>query len=218
MSNLWTDFRTHQGLGVHKWAHYFPIYERHFHRYANRPVVFLEIGIGAGGSLQLWKNYLGPYAQIIGLDIADGRHCEEDQIATRVGDQSDPAVLQAILDEFGAPDVVLDDGSHFMEDIHTSFKYLYPRMSPTGVYMVEDLHAAYWPEYGGGLRSPASFIETCKGLIDELNADLSHGALPATQFTKTTLSIHFYDSVAVFERGAHPRKHALSFGSFSGSA
>ena len=34
--------------------------------------------------------------------------------------------------------------------------------------MVEDLHAAYWPEYGGGLRNPTSFLEVCKGLVDEL--------------------------------------------------
>jgi hypothetical protein len=34
-----------------------------------------------------------------------------------------------------------------------------------------------------------------KNLIDELNADHSRGALPATEFTRTTLSMHFYDSI-----------------------
>jgi len=32
-----------------------------------------------------------------------------------------------------------------------------------------------------------------KTLIDELNADHSRGALPPTEFTKSTMSMHFYD-------------------------
>jgi hypothetical protein len=38
------------------------------------------------------------------------------------------------------------------------------------VYLVEDLHTAYWDEFGGGLKKEGTFIEFCKGLIDELNA------------------------------------------------
>ena len=71
MANLWADFLTHRGWMAHKWTHYFPAYEQHFSRYVDRPVVFWEIGIGEGGSLQLWKQFLGPYAQIVGLDILD---------------------------------------------------------------------------------------------------------------------------------------------------
>ncbi len=53
----------------------------------------------------------------------------------------------------------------------------------------------------------------CKDLIDELNADHSRGMLPPTGFSKTTLSMHFYDSVVVFERGVHTKKFALRIGS-----
>jgi hypothetical protein len=225
MSYLWGSFLTHHGREAHKWTHYFPAYERHFSRYVNRPVVFWEIGVGHGGSLQLWKRYFGPYAQIVGLDILDTSAFEEDQIATRVGNQADPTVLQRLVDEFGSPDVVLDDGSHVMSDVESSFRYLYPRMTRDGVYMVEDLHTAYWPEYGGGLQAPGSFIETAKGLIDALNAESAFGAalehrgtdedmdtLAPTDFTATTLSMHFYDGLVVFERGHHQRKHAPRMG------
>ena len=78
--------------------------------------------------------------------------------------------------------------------------------------MVEDLHTAYWPEYEGGLRREGTFIELCKTLLDELNADWSRGALLPTNFTQSTLSMHFYDSLAVFERGAHIKKHAPRIG------
>jgi hypothetical protein len=81
-----------------------------------------------------------------------------------------------------------------------------------GVYLVEDLHTAYWSEYEGGLKRQESFLETCKGLIDELNADHSRGALPPTEFTRTTLSMHFYDSIVVFEKGRHGTKSAPQIG------
>jgi hypothetical protein len=85
-------------------------------------------------------------------------------------------------------------------------------MAKYGVYMVEDLHTAYWDEFEGGLRKPSTFIELSKNLVDELNADHSRGVLPATEFTKSTLSMHFYDSIVVFERGAHTKKWAPEMG------
>src|SRR5215469_10053921 len=109
--SLWSLFDSHTGRSVHKWKHYFPIYEQHFGRFVNRPCLMIEIGVGRGGSLQLWKSYLGPHAQIVGLDInPECRAFEEDQIAVRVGDQSDPNFLASVIDEFGTPDIVLDDG------------------------------------------------------------------------------------------------------------
>ena len=81
------------------------------------------------------------------------------------------------------------------------------------MYLVEDLHTAYWDEFEGGLRRPGSFIETIKGLIDELNADHSRGELSPTDFTRTTLSMHLYDSVCVFEKGRVLSKHAPRIGS-----
>jgi hypothetical protein len=201
--SLWGQFLTQQRI-INKWKHYFPIYERHFQYFVNKSLTFIEIGCGEGGSLQMWKRYFGPYARIIGVDIDDRcKAFEEDQIEIRIGAQQDPNFLQRLIDEFGVPDVVLDDGSHIMSHVHASFSFLYPHLAQNGVYMVEDLHTAYWKEYEGGLGSPRSFIEISKHLIDELNADHSGGALTPTEFTRTTVSIHYYDSVIVFERGRH---------------
>ena len=200
--SLWSDFQQKNGRIIDKWKHYFPVYETHFRRYVDRPMTLLEIGCGEGGSLQLWKRYFGPHAQIVGIDILP--HCEqfeEDQIAVRIGSQSDTSFLARVIEEFGAPDIVVDDGSHQMSDVVASFGFLYPRTARRGIYLVEDLHTAYWHHYGGGLRRPGTFIELCKSLIDELNADHADGALPPTDFTRSTLSMHFYDSMAVFERG-----------------
>ena len=173
----------------------------------------MEIGCGEGGSLQLWKRYLGPLAQIVGIDILEGCMAfEEDQIAVRIGSQRDPEFLGKVIAEFGPPDVVLDDGSHVMADVMESFRFLYPRTAASGVYMVEDLHTAYWDEYGGGLGRDGTFIELTKSLIDELNADHARGQVPVTEFTKSTLSMHIYDSVVAFERGRHLKKYAPRIG------
>jgi 23S rRNA U2552 (ribose-2'-O)-methylase RlmE/FtsJ len=211
--SLWSEFLTNQDRLIHKWKHYFPIYESHFNRFVNRDVVLLEIGCGQGGSLQLWKRYLGPHARIVGIDI--NPECavfEEDQISVRIGDQSDKSFLSKITDEFGAPDIVIDDGSHVMSHVRASFDQLYPVVSRNGVYLVEDLHTAYWEEYEGGFQRKGSFIEHCKQLVDLLNADHSRNALQPTEFTQSTLSMHFYDSVVVFEKGRNTSKSAPQIG------
>jgi hypothetical protein len=211
--NLWSGFLTNQERVIHKWKHYFPVYERHFGKFVNTDLIFIEIGCGAGGSLQMWKRFFGPHARIIGIDINPGcATFAEDQIEVRIGDQSDPAFLNTIVEECGPPDAVLDDGSHRMAHIQTSFAALYPKLSRNGVYLVEDLHTAYWDEYEGGLKRRGSFIETCKDLIDELNADHTRGAVEATPFTHSTLSMHFYDSIVVFEKGRHTVKWAPRIG------
>ena len=211
--NLWADFLTNDARQIWKWKHYFPIYERHFRDFVYKTVTFLEIGVAYGGSLQMWKRYFGPHATIIGIDILpECKACEEDQIAVRIGPQQDTAFLQTVIDEFGAPDIVLDDGSHVMSHMLETFEFLYPKLPKNGVYMVEDLHTAYWEEYGGGYHRAGSFIERSKDLIDELNAEYSRDQFPATEFTRTTLGMHFYDSVVVFERGQTTRKWAPKVG------
>src|SRR5579863_676312 len=107
---LWQDFLTYQGKAIHKWTHYFPIYERHFAPWRGRTLTVLEIGVAKGGSLAMWRRWFGPMARIVGVDI--DRKCrahEAEGISVRIGDQSDPAFLQAVIDEFGVPDVVIDD-------------------------------------------------------------------------------------------------------------
>lgn len=210
---LWRDFQTNDGKVIHKWEHYFPIYERHFAPWKGRSLTFIEIGVARGGSLQMWRRYFGPLAKVIGLDIDPRcKDHEENGVFVRIGDQSDVGFLDDVVEEFGYPDIVLDDGSHQMDDIWNTFSHLYPKMTRSGVYMVEDLHTAYWPNFGGGLDEPASFINRSKGLIDRLNADHSRGALAPDDFTRQTFSISFYDSMAVFEKGEAPPKSAFAIG------
>lgn len=165
----------------------------------------------------MWKKYFGPFAQIIGIDIKEKcKDFEGDQVSIRIGDQSDHKFLAEIVEEFGPPDIVLDDGSHQMEHIASSFEFLYPRLTKNGVYMVEDLCTAYWEEFGGGLGKEASFIEKCKHLVDKLNTEHTRGKLEEDEFSKSTLSMHFYNSMVAFEKGQPaeftPQKHGKESG------
>ncbi|KQO88544.1 hypothetical protein ASF33_23645 [Methylobacterium sp. Leaf92] len=162
----------------------------------------------------MWKRWLGPLARIVTIDINEVcRQYEDEQVAVRIGDQSDPKFLQAIIDEFGAPDAVLDDGSHHMQHVTESFQFLYDRIASNGVYMIEDMHTAYWPEYGGGRDDPRSIIERFKGLIDDLNADhIRDGTVTPSNFTRQTIAMTAYDSIIVFEKAPLINKHMKMVG------
>jgi hypothetical protein len=186
---------------LHKWIHYFDIYERHFSRFRNAQPVMLEIGVFGGGSLEMWKDCLGEGAQIIGLDI--NPECKahgQDSVEIFIGSQDDPLVIDSILAKHPRIDIVLDDGSHINAHMIKTFELLYHRIHPHGVYMVEDTHTCYWDEFGGGLRRPGTFIEYAKGKLDEINAVHARQVLPVSPFTRATDCIAVYDSVVVFEK------------------
>lgn len=195
-------FNNNQKHLIHKWVHYFAIYDHHFSRFRNTKVKVLEIGVSKGGSLQMWKDYFGKEAQIVGLDIdPDCKLLEEDQISIFIGDQANRNFLRDFVSLMGPFDIVIDDGGHTMTQQITSFEELYPHVSANGVYIVEDLHTSYWSEYGGGYKKDGTFVEYAKNLLDQLNAWHSKDPrLCVNDITKTTRSIHFYDSIIAFEK------------------
>jgi len=201
--SLWNDFLQNQARSTNKWSSYFPAYERHLERFRNQAVTMIEIGCGRGGSLQMWKRFLGPHARIVGVDIEERtKGYEEEQIDVRIGDQSDTAFLHSLIDEFGPPDIVLDDGSHISSHMVASFEYLYPRMSSTGVYMVEDMHANYSQKFEGGYLRAGTFVELCKSYMDGI-VGAGVGKVPTGPITDMTLSMHVYEKLIAFERGRH---------------
>lgn len=209
---LYSLFHNNKDELAHKWVHYFPVYERYFKDFVNKSVLMIEIGVSKGGSLKMWKKYLGPFATIVGIDIDPTavRH-EDEQCRVRIGNQSDFAFLGAVIEEFGRPDIILDDGSHEMDDMHATFKYLYPLLNNNGVYLVEDTHTCYMEEYGGGVKKSGTFIERSKDMIDTLHA--YHGKEgKVTSFTRSTFSISFYDSIVAFEKRPHVKPYALQIG------
>jgi SAM-dependent methyltransferase len=202
-------YYSHEGRLIHKWHHYLEIYDRHFsavrerRKAAGQPVRILEIGVFHGGSLALWRKYFGPEAVVFGIDVDPRTRDFADDCQVRIGDQSNAAFLASVVDEMGGLDIVVDDGSHDSDDQVASFKALFPRLSPDGVYLCEDLRASYRKDYVDGRLGRGAFINLVRVMIDELPRWWIDGMRTSavTQFDihEKVDSFHVYDGVVVIE-------------------
>jgi cephalosporin hydroxylase len=185
---------------AYKWLHYLPIYNDLLESYVGTRVKMLEIGVYQGGSLALWRRYFGERATIFGVDIDPDCAAFDGQYGqVRLGSQDDPAFLRRVVKEMGGVDVVLDDGSHIARHQRASFEAVFPLLSDGGLYIIEDLHTAYWWDYGGGLRRRGSAIEFLKARIDDMHA---HYFKPGSDRRPRSdiESIQFFDSIAVVKK------------------
>jgi hypothetical protein len=209
MNDLEKYFRQNNKRLIHKWVHYFDIYDTHFKRFRNKEIVILEIGVAQGGSLQMWKEYFGVKAKIFGIDIDPRcKEMEENNIKIFIGSQSDRNFLQNVRKQIPPIDILIDDGGHTMTQQIITFEELFDYVKENGVYLCEDLHTSYNLFYGGGYKRYGTFIEYSKKFIDYLNAYHSEQrSLQISTFTKTVNSIHYYDSIIVIEKGNKEKPH-----------
>lgn len=198
-SDLESYFESHtEGRGIWKWRHYFPMYDRHLQPFRGRAVRLLEIGVFSGGSLEMWRTYLGVNATIIGLDIEEAcRIYEGPGIEIIIGDQSDPAFWADFLGKQAPFDIVIDDGGHQIHQQVATIEAVLPHMAPGGVYVCEDVH-----------HEQNSFAAYIAGLATNLHAadSIEKGVrlgLPASPFQQAVQSIHIYPYVVVVERRSH---------------
>ena len=202
---------------LQKWHHYFDVYERHLSRFRGTECHLLEFGVMDGGSLLMWSEYLGPKARITGVDI-DPATRQFDRIRPNirvvVGDQSSQAVLDGLVAEHGPFDIVIDDGGHTARQQISTFNGIYASVTERGIYICEDTHTSYWPEYQDAGPS-TTMMEHAKKLIDEMHSiyrlsdstsrfrvplDQRAGELTVSRFAASTFSIQFHDSMIVFEK------------------
>ena len=187
---------------IHKWDHYFEIYDRHFKKYKDKDVVLLEVGVSRGGSLQMWSDYFGEGSKFYGIDI-DPRCKEFENENTKIfiGSQADRKFLDYVKDNIPPVDILIDDGGHYMNQQIILFEQLFGYIKQNGVYLCEDTHSSYWLVFGGGYKRRGTFIEYSKNFIDMLNAFHSEqNKYKINNFTKSVNSIHYYDSVLVIEK------------------
>ncbi|CAG0982680.1 8-demethyl-8-(2-methoxy-alpha-L-rhamnosyl)-tetracenomycin-C 3'-O-methyltransferase [Burkholderiales bacterium] len=203
MNSLEQYFLANRGPLMNKWMHYFDIYDRHLARFRNQSPVMLEIGVYHGGSLGMWKDYFGPGARIIGVDINPrAKRFADEQVTIEIGDQSDREFLRQLRARHSRIDILLDDGGHTVEQQRITFEEMFSAVAHDGVYLIEDVHTSYWPEYGGGLGEGASFVEFCKRLVDDLNAwhVREWDQEQRSEVAQAAHSISFYDSVIAIEK------------------
>ena len=194
-------FVNQRGSLVHKWHHYIPIYDRYLSRFCGTKVRFLEIGVSKGGSLQMWRRYLGDEAVIFGIDIDPACSQYDGQAANvRIGSQVDAAFLASVIEEMGGVDVVLDDGSHHMKHVRQTLNDLFPKVSDGGIYIIEDLHTAFWRKWGGGYSHKDNFFHMLLEIAKDMHVWYHHQGIKHRRISESCSGLHIHDSIVVLEK------------------
>ena len=191
-NELHTLYSNHRGKSSDKWSLYLNVYNRFLSEFRKSPIRLLEIGVQNGGSLEIWSNYFDRFQTLVGCDI--NPDCAKlsysnEHINVVIGDSSDISTYKTVTDICSEFEIVIDDGSHISKDIIKSFCLYFPHISEGGIYIAEDLHCSYWPDFEGGLFETLSSISFFKKLADIINYE--HWGL--SSITRTTLIAEFLE-------------------------
>lgn len=199
--------------------HYTKVYADYFSPMKNEPLVFLEMGIYKGNSVKLWENYF-PQATLHFIDI-NPSYIEYQSTRSHYHfvDQSNWLALHAFAKEVGQEfDVILDDAGHSSVAQIGAFQTLFPYVKSGGLYIIEDLHASYWQNYGGNgtMEHPKAGPGTCvhylQSLVDDLNYSSARTACADEAKVPPHIrqefdyyqdhieSIHFHKSVCIIRK------------------
>lgn len=192
-----TDKKT---INSASYSSYLEVYEPLFAPFRDKVTNILEIGVHNGESLRLWRDYFRK-AQVFGLDINPNTFFEEERIQVFIGDQGSKEDLDEIPGSF---DIVCDDGSHVNELTIKSFKYLWPRIEPGGLYIIEDLGNSYsgdmsfifghWP--GMEYNRESNYHNNRESMNEFFNKEISRLDL----LKSTIKKIEFWPRLAIFHK------------------
>ena len=105
----------------------------------NDKLWILEIGVLYGASMRMWAEYL-PQAYLTGLDINSEyihKHLDTGRLFGCVGDSTEPSAAAKFPDNHY--DLIIDDGSHLLQDQLLTLCNFYNKLKPGGAYVVEDV-------------------------------------------------------------------------------
>ena len=178
-----------------KVSSYFHSYDHFFSKYRHKEITFVEIGVLGGGSLFMWRDYFGPKARIIGVDLnPNAKKWEDEGFEIFIGSQSDENFLNDISKEIGGIDVLLDDGGHTYEQQIITTECLLDSINDGGILIVEDTCTSYMDGFGPKNKS---FMEYVKNRIDAVN--LRFGKFSDKPSEKRFWSIEISESMVAFK-------------------
>lgn len=192
-------------LQCHKWENYFDIYDKIFLPYLDKHPKVLEVGCAHGGGLELLINLFDAKLDLYAVDINKdflGYKFDDIEVKYSCVDQGSDEHWSAYLSDGKTFDIIIDDGSHVMNDQITTLLTLFPKLNEGGMYIIEDTHTSYWKGYDGGLHKEGTLIEFCKKLIDLIHAPHINETPPPelARIFKNLKSIEFYNSIIVLKK------------------
>jgi len=181
---------------------YFNIYNELFHKYRNKKITFVEIGVKWGGSLLMWKKFFGDDARIIGIDLyPDTKKLEKYGFEIFIGDQSSDIFWKNFFLEVGNIDILLDDGGHTSENQILTLNNVINNVNDDGLVVIEDVEDSYGKKYLNS--SKYSFISYSKFLIDDLYGKNEEkfkleGVIKKNSLNDIIYSIKFFNRIIAF--------------------
>ena len=172
----------------------------------------LEIGVGSGASLHMWREYF-PNAKIYGID--NNPDCAKNAENVFIGNQIDASFLLDVRKKIGTPDIIIDDGGHIGAETIETFKLLFPTVAKGGYYIVEDTHCFYHPLYSGenvngGKTAVYNFLTDLAHHVDVAGRAMTGDAeralnstsdpKPVPKYSAMLEAMHIHPSIWFFER------------------
>ena len=179
-----------------KWEHYFEIYENLFNKYVNKKIVFVEVGVADGGSLHMWRSYLGKKARIIGIDLnPNAKKLEKYGFEIFIGDQSTKTFWENFYKKVGKIDILLDDGGHKSIQQITSVVESIKYIKNEGMILVEDTCSSFMNDKAFRIHKKYSFINFCNLIIEGIHRRNPLVNSKKNLFSNKIHSICFYESL-----------------------
>jgi len=180
-----------------KWEKYFEVYDQIFEKYKEKKIVFVEVGVLNGGSLEIWKKYFHPESRIIGIDLnPDTKKFEKNGVEIYIGDQSNPQFWSNFFKEVGNIDILLDDGGHTNLQQIITLNECIKNINDEGILITEDTHTSYMKEFTNPGRF--SFINYTKKIIDDINYKFPNLGSFQYSLSNYIYSIQYFESIVVF--------------------
>lgn len=117
-----------------------PAYYENFRDLEFEEIDLLEIGIGSGVSLPMWKDFFSE-GHIYAIDVVNHKDKDDDRVTTEVVDQSSREQMRDFCSD-KVFDIIIDDGSHVIEHQQISLGVAFESLIPGGIYCIEDLHTS----------------------------------------------------------------------------
>lgn len=191
---------------------YLANYEKYLAPLRDQEFVLLELGVGNGSSIRMWREYF-QNAKVYGIDNNPG--CAAEGIF--IGSQTDTEFLDRVLQDIGTPMICVDDAAHYGPYTIQSFQHLFPKISNSGQYYIEDTACFYdktyglAPDFGQGMSEVFNFFTSLACDVDvqgrgytgnteyALKLDNPNFA-PIPKYSPILDSIHIHPSLWLFQR------------------
>jgi hypothetical protein len=190
-----------------KISSYFAVYAQLFGALRGEPITFVETGVLGGGSLFMWREWFGPRARIVGVDMNPAaRKLEDHGFEIIIGDQGDPHFWSKTFKSLGEVDIFLDDGGHQSFQQIVTVEAALRHVSRKGIVVVEDTHSSFMQDFSD--HGKHSFHEYAKACSDFLTMRMSR-AYPnriydspnedVKEILRNVWGIQFYSGMVIFQ-------------------